>query len=214
MTDQTSPAPAAPIPWYQSKVQVSLVVSTISIIAVAFPGLAAALGWIDADHIQRWVESVFGALGFLVPVIANIWGMIHRAKSPLQPLTIGKSGSTSTTSSFVISLALLAAVTLGACSALAPTGLQTFNEKLDAAYQADAGVYRIVDTLYQAKIITKDDSLNVSNQADNITAALDIAKELHATDAAGGQTKLDATVKALQALTEYLSQKQPAGKTS
>lgn len=214
MTDQTSPAPAAPIPWYQSKVQVSLVVSTISIIAVAFPGLAAALGWIDADHIQRWVESVFGALGFLVPVVVNIVGMIHRAKSPLQPLTIGKPESPASTSSLLIALSLLGLMALGACGTLVPTGLETFNEKLDAAYQADAGVYRIVDTLYQAHVITKDDSLNVSNQADNITAALDIAKEVHSTDAAGAQSKLDATVKALKALTDYLSQKQPGGKTS
>ena len=75
------------LPWYRSPVQISQVVTFISALTAIAPGIAAKLGLTSQDAINTAVTSVFGVIALLAP----IYGMIKRAKSPIQPLTFTKA---------------------------------------------------------------------------------------------------------------------------
>lgn len=78
------PKPA--IPWYQSPVQIAQTASAISTIVTLFPkvGFLQALGLTDPGVVNGYVTSVFG----VVALGAAVAGMLLRAKSKVQPLTL------------------------------------------------------------------------------------------------------------------------------
>jgi hypothetical protein len=98
-------------------------------------------------------------------------------------------------------------LTLASCSTLGVPSASTFNEKWAAAVQADTAVVQTTTTLLAADKIKADDAKNVEAQADNVKAALDIARTTYATDQTGGTTKLQSALTALTALQTYLETK-------
>lgn len=104
-----------------------------------------------------------------------------------------------------LALTLAAVLIVAACSTLGLPTPTTFNQKLAVAYSADTAVLQDTDTLKVAGKITAKDAQNIESQADNIKAALDIAREVYATDQATGNNKLAATVTALTALQNYIT---------
>lgn len=112
----------------------------------------------------------------------------------------------------VLLVLLLACVTpsfgaLTACAALGLTKPTTFNQQLATGYGAATSVLQTADTLLKDGKISSTDAKNVETQADNLKAALDIARQTYATDQATAGNKLAATLTAIQALTQYLSTK-------
>lgn len=108
---------------------------------------------------------------------------------------------------YVSAFVLLTVVT--ACSTFGVPSADTFNKKWLAAQTADTTVLQTDLTLKQAGKISSEDAANIENQADNIKAGLDIARNLYSTDQTAGSTKLDSVVLALQALQTYLNAKVP-----
>lgn len=202
------------VPFYRSPVFLMIVTALLTRAAVALPILSQWVGLTSTT-----ISTYSGAVILAVGGAFDWFALRARKNSKLQPLTLtqAKADAKNTGQSGFIEpraacgLALIAFGLLTACATLFPTGAQTFNEKLDAAIQTDKGVYQIADTLYVAKIISKADTQNVVAQADNLTAALDVARSLHATDPTAGQSKLDTTVLAVNALLAYLNSRQPAG---
>jgi hypothetical protein len=104
-----------------------------------------------------------------------------------------------------LSLLLLSMAT--SCAQLGLPTAQTFNQKLAVGYGTVTTARNTAATLLTAGKITADDAQNVQNQADNIRAGLDIARQMNKTDPTGAGTKLDATIAALQLLQTYLTSK-------
>ena len=95
---------------------------------------------------------------------------------------------------------------LAGCAALGVLPAKTFNEKAAAATISVTGARQTTLTLLQASKISPDDAENVQDQANNLRKGIDVARTIHETDATGGDTKLDATIQALQILTAYLEE--------
>lgn len=93
------------------------------------------------------------------------------------------------------------------CAALGLATPQTFNEKLAVGYGTVTAVRQAATTLVSSGKLSPDDAQNVQDQANNIRAALDIARTMNKTDPIAAQTKLDSTIVVLQALQAYLSTK-------
>lgn len=105
-------------------------------------------------------------------------------------------------------LTALAFFALAACATLAP---QTFNQKMYVAYAGANTGLQVTTTLLEGKVINALDAQNVENQLVNVKAALDIARQVEATNPAGGDAKLAAALTALSAVQTYLCTKQPKG---
>lgn len=84
-----TPVPAPAVPWYQSKVQIAQVVTLVSALAAISPKVANTFGLTSLAAIQTAVESIFGTIAVLAPVLGTIW----RARSNLQPLTLTKASA-------------------------------------------------------------------------------------------------------------------------
>ena len=97
-------------------------------------------------------------------------------------------------------LVLLAA----GCASLGVPVPQTFNQKAAAALTTVTGARQTTLTLLQAHKLTPDDAENVDKQADNLRQGIEVARTIHGTDPGAGDTKLGATIAALQVLTAYL----------
>lgn len=76
----TDPNTVGAVPWYESPVQISQIVACISGVFTVFPQLAALLGMTDTTKITA-----------AVTVAAAIAGLIFRARSKIQPLTLTQS---------------------------------------------------------------------------------------------------------------------------
>lgn len=107
---------------------------------------------------------------------------------------------------------LLALLIVAGCQSLGIPSLTSFNQKLDAAYAADTAVLNTTTTLYASKSITVEDAKNIEAQADNVKAALDIARQTYATDQTTGGNKLASAITALGGLQTYLATKTGAAK--
>ena len=106
-------------------------------------------------------------------------------------------------------LAVFLVILLSGCASLGLPTAKTFNEKLAAAYGGITVVLQTDATLLQAGTITKVDAQNIETQADNVKAALDISREIYATDQTTGGNKLASAITALGALNTYLATKGP-----
>jgi phage terminase large subunit-like protein len=98
-------------------------------------------------------------------------------------------------------------VLLTACATLGVSSPQTFNEKLAAGYSTVTASRDTTATLLTSGKLTAADAQNVQQQLDNARTGLDLARQVHATDPAAGDAKIDAVVTALTALQAYLSTK-------
>lgn len=96
---------------------------------------------------------------------------------------------------------------LSACQTLGVPQADTFNKKLAAGYTTVTGIRNTADALLSAQKITPDDAQNVNDQADNARTGLDLARQMHATNPAAGDARLDAVVTGLAALNAYLATK-------
>lgn len=92
------------------------------------------------------------------------------------------------------------------CASLGVPVPQTFNGKAAAALTTVTGARQTTLTLLQAHKLTPDDAANVDKQADNLRQGIEVARTIHAGDPAAGDTKLTATIAALQILTAYLEE--------
>jgi hypothetical protein len=83
MSDPTT-LPGAAAPWYTSAVQKAQLTTAIGALIALSPKLGTLIGIKTPADIAMWVESLAGAF----TVGAPIFGMIKRALSKLQPLTL------------------------------------------------------------------------------------------------------------------------------
>lgn len=86
------PPPAQPgpaIPWYQSPVQKAQIIAAVAALVALFPRLGTLLGWSTPDAVRAGMEAFFGVAALAAPVI----GMVLRARSKLQPLTLNQSNA-------------------------------------------------------------------------------------------------------------------------
>lgn len=93
---------------------------------------------------------------------------------------------------------------LTACATLGVQAPKTFNEKLAAAYSTVTAARDTTATLLTSSKLSAADAQNVQQQLDNARTGLDLARQIHATNPAGGDAKLDAIVVGLTALQAYL----------
>jgi hypothetical protein len=94
MTDETSPAlPGVAVPWYQSAVQKAQMVSAVTGAIALFPKLGTFLGIHTPAEIATWVETIFGFATLAAPIVGMVW----RAASHLQPLTLTKKAAAAAT---------------------------------------------------------------------------------------------------------------------
>ena len=103
-------------------------------------------------------------------------------------------------------LALVLALLVG-CAQLGLATPQTFNQRAAAAQSAITQVRITASQLVLAKSITANDADNVLAQTDHARQALDLARLASATDPAGADAKLRATMAVLTALQGYLATK-------
>lgn len=80
--DPTQQLPA--IPWYKSPVQIAQLTTAVTALAAVAPKAAAYLGLTTPEAISTTVQNVCGGVSFL----ALAYGIIRRALSPIQPLTL------------------------------------------------------------------------------------------------------------------------------
>lgn len=84
------PIPTAPaIPWYQSPVQKAQIVAAVSAFIALFPKMGSFVGINTPTDVAPWVETVFGFITLLAPILGSIW----RARSKLQPLTLTQANA-------------------------------------------------------------------------------------------------------------------------
>lgn len=93
---------------------------------------------------------------------------------------------------------------LTACSTLGVQAPKTFNERLAAAYTTVTAARDTTATLLSANKISAVDAKNAQEQLDTARTGLDLARQIHASDPAGAQTRLDAIVVGLATLQAFL----------
>lgn len=79
------------LPWYKSPVQVAQTASFISGLVALSPknGIFTALGLTDPATVTTDVTGAFAVIALL----AGLWGLIARARSKTQPLTITQANA-------------------------------------------------------------------------------------------------------------------------
>lgn len=83
----TDPNTVGAVPWYQSPVQISQVTTFVSAVIAMFPKWGAAIGLTTPETVNTAVTTTFGFIALVAPFV----GMILRAKSKIQPLTINQA---------------------------------------------------------------------------------------------------------------------------
>lgn len=102
----------------------------------------------------------------------------------------------------------LALLLLSGCATLGIPQADTFNKRVLAANALVESAAGTIETLRLAGKISKPDAQEVQDQARNAALAIDVAVDVHATNPAEADTRLDAAVVALRALTAYLESQQ------
>lgn len=87
MTTITDPNTVGAVPWYQSPVQISQVTTFVSAVIAMFPKWGTAVGITTPDQVNTAVTTVFGFIALVAPFV----GMILRARSKIQPLTLSQA---------------------------------------------------------------------------------------------------------------------------
>lgn len=77
------------VPWYQSPVMKAQIVTAVMVLGAMAPKAATALGLTSETQISAVVEGVCAAVSF----VSLFYGMVKRAKSPLQPLKVSKAAA-------------------------------------------------------------------------------------------------------------------------
>lgn len=72
------------VPWYTSPVQKAQITAAVSAFLALSPKVGNWLGWKTPIDVQVGMETVFGFITFIAPIMGSLW----RAKSALQPLTL------------------------------------------------------------------------------------------------------------------------------
>ena len=109
--------------------------------------------------------------------------------------------------SFLLSFAL--ALLIASCASLpAP---KTFNEKAAAAYTGATAIRSTTLSLLQAHKLSPDDAENANEQADNIRAAIEIARQLKGTNSTLAEDKLTLAITGLTALQACLDKAKSKG---
>jgi hypothetical protein len=80
----TDPNTVGAVPWYQSPVQLAQTTAFVSAALALFPKIAASLGLETPDKVSNAVTVVFSCAAVVAPLL----GMVLRAKSTIQPLTL------------------------------------------------------------------------------------------------------------------------------
>jgi len=104
-------------------------------------------------------------------------------------------------------VALIGALLI-ACAQIGIPAADTFNKKAIAAHSMVAGIAKSASMLRAAGKLSDADRDNVVASLKAAESAIDLATTTHKTDAAGGMTKLDASVAILGALNAYLLTKE------
>lgn len=95
-------------------------------------------------------------------------------------------------------------ITLTACQSLGVATPRTFNERLAAAYSTVTAARNTTATLLTAGKLSPSDAQNAQSQLDTARTGLDLARQVHASDPAAAQTRLDGIVVGLATLQAYL----------
>lgn len=85
----TDPNTLGAVPFYKSPVQIAQVTTFVSALIAMFPKWGAVVGLTTPDQVNTAVETTFGFIALVAPFV----GMILRAKSKIQPLTITPTGA-------------------------------------------------------------------------------------------------------------------------
>lgn len=100
------------------------------------------------------------------------------------------------------------ALLLAACTALGVKAPETFNERLAAGYVTVEGIAKQAQQLRAAGKLSDADRANVVATNTQAIAALDLAKQIHATNPQAGTEKLTAAIAVLNGLSTYLATKE------
>jgi hypothetical protein len=132
--------------------------------------------------------------------------------------------ATATGLTMALTMALLVALMgVQGCQALGVPAAQTFEERLAAGFTTVAGIREGAQIMLNSKaeraraitdesrrnaalLSAADDAENLQEQADNLRKGLDIARTLKDVDFKSAESRLTATVTALQALDKYLKE--------
>jgi hypothetical protein len=99
------------------------------------------------------------------------------------------------------------AMLLSACTALGIQAPETFNQRLAVGYVTVEGVAKQAQALRASGKLSDADRANVVSTNASAIAALDLAKQMHATNPQAGTEKLTAAITVLNALSAYLATK-------
>lgn len=105
------------------------------------------------------------------------------------------------------SFVVLALAVLVGCAQLGLKAPESFRDKAAVAYSTVTQVRQTTTSLLNAKKITSADAANVLTATDAARAGVDVALQMHATDANAASAKLDAIKTTLTALLGYLATK-------
>jgi hypothetical protein len=105
-----------------------------------------------------------------------------------------------------LKLALPLLVLLAGCASLGMPTPKSYTERLASGYSSVASVRTSATILLNGGVIGSSDAENIQKQADVAREGLDVARSL---TGAAAETKLDATLLALQAAQNYLCAKSP-----
>ena len=83
MSDDT-PLSGAAVPWYTSAVQRAQLSTAIAGLVALSPKLGNLIGVHSSAQAAQWVESIAGIYAVAAPLVGMLW----RARSKLQPLTL------------------------------------------------------------------------------------------------------------------------------
>lgn len=175
--------------------------SLAAILIGAFNAAAAAnfYGLLDnlGPHGLAAINAVVGLI--VIPVLR----VIKQSADEAAPADAQKEGGFARPGLLVA----MAASLLVACSTLGMPAPKSFDDKLAAATKTSTLVLKSTTVLLKAGKISKKDAQNVIEQNDLAMAGVTLAREIKATDPAGAETKLGATLKILTALDAYLTSK-------
>ena len=96
---------------------------------------------------------------------------------------------------------------LTGCPQLGLVRPQGFEASLTAAYQSVTTGANLVGSALDAGKISAADARNAHTTLTNLKEGLDIADQIHATDATAGEQRLKATIAGIDALIAYLGSK-------
>lgn len=169
--------------------------------------------WLLSKGITLSPDSQVALSALIVGAIVGLAHTVHdkvAAPASVLPSPTSLPGSTPGTKAkgfvrweLAVTLALMTIV--GGCAALGITHSLTFNEQLAAGYQTVTGIATSADQLHSAGKLSDKDAANVLTQDTNLREALDIAAQVHASNAKSGGDKLQAAITALNSLVSYLA---------